>query len=613
MLAIDIETYDPNLHDLGDGAIRGDGHVICVGCYKPGFSRMYDEITPELIAMLASDETKVFHNGLYDLSWLVLGCGLKVNGRIEDTMTRMVLLDEHMPNIDLDSCCERFGVLGKNKADTIEQWGIDHGIKNIIKHLDEAYSTPSGKEAVQKYCLQDCKATYDLWYAQESYIEQYELQEPNDIECRLYPILLDMKKNGVRIDKPYLEKFGARVRETYDKQLKTLGYEYGIDDALMRSPKKMTTKMHELGIVSPRKTPTGAESWDALSLSMIDHPVCELITASKMNMALLSKYIDGTFKNYTVGEHIHPTLMPARRLDGGTTTSRFSCRAPNLQNISAREEKMGQEMRRIIIPEDGCMIGAFDYSQQEYLFLAHYAVGPRSDWLRQQANQGKDFHNLAQEITGIKNRSIVKTFNYATMYGAGLNKIREGTARKTFMREAEEAGVDFMTYTHQIYNQYFFNMSFLKPTMASIENEVRTTGYTRSIGGHIHHVKSLDKIYTATNYKIQGSAAEMLKKAMVDCWDAGVFEVLKFHLTVHDEKLVSIPYNKQGTEAAQEMKSIMETTYQERLSIPMKVGAEVGASWGYWASDIWQDMIVGKFDRTLGEDKFESTYTGERI
>ena len=127
MYAIDIETYDPNLKRLGDGSIRKDGRILGVGVYGEGSFGKIDEYfapdNPKLRELLADPYTaKVFHNGVYDTTWLVNGQGLTLSGKIEDTMTREVLLNEYADSYALDNCCIRRGLVGKNKGDTIDAY-----------------------------------------------------------------------------------------------------------------------------------------------------------------------------------------------------------------------------------------------------------------------------------------------------------------------------------------------------------------------------------------------------------------------------------------------------------------------------------------------------------
>ena len=128
--AVDIETRDPHLKDWGPGTIRKDGFIIGIGIYCPdlgidGFFKPEDEAVSKVLN--DPDIDKVFHNGVYDLDWIVNGYGLKVYGRCEDTMTRETLLDAYAFSYSLDACCQRRGVEGKNKGDTIDKWYAEQG------------------------------------------------------------------------------------------------------------------------------------------------------------------------------------------------------------------------------------------------------------------------------------------------------------------------------------------------------------------------------------------------------------------------------------------------------------------------------------------------------
>ena len=197
--AIDIETKDPHLKDWGPGSIRKDGFIIGIGCYCPdlSISQFFKIDNPIIQDILKNpDVTKVFHNGVYDLDWIMNGEQLEVQGRCEDTMTRETLLDAYAYSYSLDSCCKRRGVEGKNKGETIEAWYEAHGLKGkAIEHLDEIPF-----DIVGKYCVQDCKAMYDLFMAQQPLLEEQNLMNANDIEVRLYPLLMDMRRNGMRVD-----------------------------------------------------------------------------------------------------------------------------------------------------------------------------------------------------------------------------------------------------------------------------------------------------------------------------------------------------------------------------------------------------------------------------
>jgi DNA polymerase-1 len=615
MIAVDIETVDPQLGTDGDGSIRGDGVILCVGLYD---GRDYVCCTPDdprLREWLASSEDKVFHNSVYDLSWIICGYNLTVGGVWHDTMTRAALIDEYA-DLDLDSCCKRFKVAGKNYADTLDKWfeanKSVYGLRGKVwSHADIIWMIPDGKEAMIRYNKQDCIATYNLWQAQEAAIKSQGLQEAYDIECRFMPIILEMKRNGIRIDPVARDQFTNQIENQLQDYERQLEYKYNITSETIASPKKLTIAMNALGIRSPVSTPSGGQSWAADALDLIDHPVVSIIQAAKNHNALLNKYLHGSLINSVVNGRIHCTFYPNKRDSGGTITGRLSSQNPNMQNIPAREDKhgqksYGQEMRALFIPDQGCMLGAFDYSQIEYLLLAHYARGQQAAWFREQANNGVDFHTVAQNMTGIKSRDVVKRMNYGFIYGMGLNKLMT-INRLLFKQLAEEAGMEILAFGKSIYEQYHSRLPVIKDTMNWAQQVTQQTGYIRSIGGRVHHKprpvyengRWNNGLYKMTNYLIQGSASEILKLGLIDAWDAGVFDVLRLHLTVHDENVVSIPYNKQGTDAARELQYLMEAAYKEVLLVPMKAVGEVGPTWGYWESDIWTDMQNNVFDREL--------------
>jgi DNA polymerase-1 len=616
MIAVDIETYDP---EIGNYASMQMGQVLCVGLYDGKQGKCYTPDDEELKERLASNEPKIFHNGVYDLGWLICGLGLKVGGIWHDTMTRTALIDEYS-DLDLDSCCKKFKVEGKNYNDTIENWvaaaGSYFGIKAGKSHWRDAQflwaAFPDYRNAVVKYNLQDCKATYDLFMAQEPFIKEY--QDTYDLECRLYPLIMIMKKRGVRVDSVAIDQLTAQVKADLKDVTEQLEYKYNISQGIIASPKKLTGAMSLLGIRSPISTPTGGQSWSADALELIDHPVAPLILATKAKVSLLNKYLEGSMVNSIVKGRIHTTFSPNKRDTGGTITGRWASANPNLQNISARDEKHGQktygtEVRNCFIPDEGCTFGAFDYSAIEAVLLAHYAQGGQAEWFRDQIRSGADYHKVVMEMTGITNRDIIKRMNYGFIYGMGLKKLMSINVT-LFKQLSQEAGLEMNAYGQQLYTTYHARFPVIKDTMKWVEQQTRAWGHIDGIGGRRHH-KPRPEIgfngrysvpyYKMTNYLIQGSAAEILKMGLVTALEAGLFgtvdskiddeHILHAHLAVHDEADISIPLNKAAVEAAQELEQCMVAAYRDKLSVPLKVSCETGASWGASNKDEWKELV----------------------
>lgn len=612
MIALDIETYDPNLKELGDGSIRKDGEILCCGSYNGKKAEAYIPNTPgwqKLIDILKSDEPKIFHNGVYDLAWLCCGYDLKVNGTIHDTMTRMSMIDEYA-DLDLDACCKRFKVKGKNKNETIEAWYDEHkkalNLKGTLwqnsKYLWDNYQ--EFRDNMIKYNLQDCIATYNLFVAQESRIQNY--QEAYQMECDLYPLLIEMKKNGVRIDEKRLAELTCRIKDELASVEQKLKFEWGLTPTIISSTKQLGSALIKMGLHSPMKTPKGVESWAAGALDRLqEYAVVREIQHWKTLNAVIDKYLQGALYNSIWHGRIHCTFSPNKRDDGGTITGRFSCKNPNLQNIPARETKHGHksygpEMRELFIPENDCWMFACDYSQIEYLLLAHFAQGPQAGWFREQANAGVDFHTTVQQSMNFPERGIVKALNYGKMYGMGINKMMQ-LNYVMFSKLAADRGMDlfqFCTWINDLYNE---KMPVIKDTMLCIQNLAKVQGYVTSLSGRHHHRprpyfdpttgKWNDGIYKMTNYLIQGSAADILKKGLLDAWNSGVFNTLKMHITVHDENVCSVPKTKEGVEAAAELEACMNNAYKDRLSVPMKAVGGIGDNWnGKHAEDDWQKL-----------------------
>ena len=775
MIALDIETYDPNLKELGDGSIRKDGEILCCGSYNGKKAETYIPNTPgwqKLIDILKSDEPKIFHNGIYDLAWLCCGYDLKVNGTIHDTMTRMSMIDEYA-DLDLDTCCKRFSIKGKNKNETIEAWYDEHkkalNLKGTLwqnsKYLWDNYQ--AFRDNMIKYNLQDCIATYNLFFAQEPRMQNY--QEAYQMECDLYPLLIEMKKNGVRIDEKRLAELTCHIKDELASVEQKLKFEWGLTPTIISSTKQLGSALTNMGLHSPIKTPKGAESWAAGALDRLqEYEVVREIQHWKTLNAIIDKYLQGALYNSIWNGRIHCTFSPNKRDDGGTITGRFSCLAtgtsvytieygyipiedikpglhtithtgkvaaikklicngikpvylydnlictddhliwtgkqfkeaknvnfktipqehklmpesscclsskrqannerieltvqyyrsqysrsyqnaltkkykaaktkrlymgnvlvwdievdhedhsflangyyvhncknPNLQNIPARETKHGHksygpEMRELFIPENDCWMFACDYSQIEYLLLAHFAQGPQAEWFRAQANAGVDFHTTVQQSMNFPERTIVKTLNYGKMYGMGINKMMQ-LNYVVFSKLAADRGMDilqFCTWINDLYNE---KMPVIKDTMLSIQNLAKVQGYVTSLSGRHHHRprpyfdpttgKWNDGIYKMTNYLIQGSAADILKKGLLDAWNSGVFNTLKMHITVHDENVCSVPKIKEGVEAAAELEACMNNAYKDRLLVPMKAVGGIGDNWnGKHAEDDWQKL-----------------------
>lgn len=678
LIALDIETYDPNLHELGDGSIRKDGRILCCGAHGDGISKVFDFDNPNDIQELRDilkdpSIDKIYHNGIgYDLPWLYCGYDMVIKGVQHDTMTRAALIDEYQ-SLGLDDCCKKLGLRGKNKDETIEAWyekwqaqmklaaksfkkyGISDNNEVIIAKENNDFETwklsptevealltqsykkdvwanalviwadPVGREMMKKYNLQDCIATFNLFKAQEKFIEP--LHNVYEMECKLVPILLDMKKRGIRVDEKRMAELTAKVQEKADEQERKLIDMYGVTGEMISSGKKLGARLNEMGIHSPIKTATGAESWAEGALVRIHHPVIPMIQEYKNYDSILNKYLRGSLSRTVINGRIHCTFLPMLRDKesgmggGGTVTGRFSCKAPNLQQIPARNKGHGQDfsqdMRSLFLPEEGKMIAALDYSQIEAVLLGHYAQGQQATWFREQLKAGADLHNIVMGMTGITYRPVVKTFNYGCIYGMGWKTAMEKNYT-LFEKLAAEEGLDIESFTKGVYYNYHKKFPVIKDTMEWCQNIAKAQGYIDTMGGRRQHKpkpaydpatgKINDFIYKMLNKLIQGTAADILKTALITAYEAGIYDVLDLHLLVHDEQVVSTPFTKEGCEATVELQQTMASVYKDQLLVPIKAECELGPNWGYWSSRIYKDMQNGIFNQAEFNADYRETH-----
>ena len=609
--AIKVLAYDPTLDAYGTGCCcnsddqwGADSKVLAVSIYTEGFCKVIYPDTQdwEFLQHILLDKEceKVFHDAIYDLGWLFCRYGMNIEGTVHDTMTRMAYINEYA-DLNIDRCLEYFGRAGNLSIDQRLEMLKVQTVDIARWKADEVY-----RRTLENYVVNGSRKIYDLFNAQETAMKA--VDTPYKIDCNLIKLVLQMKKMGVRIDGGRLAKLTGEVEEKYFEVCDRLE-EYGLNAQVIRSPKLLGYALNKLGIYSPVRTNKGAESWNQKALiRLMNYPVVRDILEFKNYDAVLNKFLYGSMRNSILGDgRIHCTFTPNKRESHGTITGRFSSFQPNLQQIPARDKECGisygQAMRQLFLPEEGCYMAALDYSQIEYILLAHYAQGPQSAWFRQQACKGVDFHNAAMEVTGIPTRDLVKPFNYGSIYGMGVDTALEQNY-VIFQKAAEKEGRTVEEFASAVYKKYHQGLPVIKDTMRAVMNDARYWGSIKSVGGRILHLppevynsktnRRERPLYKMLNTKLQGSAADIIKLAMSNAFAEGLFDVLPLHLQVHDELVCSVPKTKEGTQALERLHELMCTAYRECLTVPLCVQVCVGPDWGYWKDDIYWRLRDGE-------------------
>lgn len=588
-IAIDLETRDPNLMSMGSGSVRKDGEIVGFAVAVEGW-KGYFPIAHEgqgnidraiaidwMQEVLNTPATKVFHNAMYDVSWL-RSMNFTINGRIVDTMIAASLVNENRFSFTLDSISKEYIGMGKNESvlqEAAKRWGVDPKA--------EMWRLPA--LVVGEYAERDAEITLKLWQAMKHELTQQDLWDVFNLETDLFPCLIDMKFKGVPVD---LERADT-IKKDFVKQekdlLQLINKEAGFEVEIWAAA-SIATAFDKLKLPYDR-TDKGAPSFTKGFLA--SHPedtlARRIAEAREINKAHTT-FIDTIIKHEHNGR-IHSDINQIRSDQGGTVTGRFSYSNPNLQQIPARHKTIGPMIRSIFVPERGCTWGCFDYSQQEPRIVVHFSSLLKlegSHMILDQYNKGEaDFHQMIADMAGI-DRKQAKTINLGLMYGMGKNKLMSELG---LLKDAAE----------ELIKTYNAKAPFVKMLSESVMRRAEDSGKIRTIGGRICHfdmwesrafginkpLKYDDAIrehgpgmikraftYKALNKLIQGSAADMTKKSMLALYKEGIIP----HIQIHDELDISI---KEPAEA-EKIIQIMEDAVT--LEVPNKVDYESGKNWG---------------------------------
>ena len=588
-IAIDLETKDPGLKARGSGSVIGDGDVVGISvatshykgyfpiAHEGGGNMDRDKVLEWLKDILESPSTKVFHNAMYDVCWL-RRLGLKINGDIVCTMIAAAVTNENRFRYDLNSLSWHYLGYGKNEAALTEaahSWGIDPKA--------EMYKLPAMH--VGAYAERDAEVTLGLWQELKKEIIHQDLEDIFDLETELFPCLVDMRFKGVRVD---VEK-AQRMKKDFIKEenalLTKIESETNIRPQIWAA-RSIANVFDMLKIPYERTEKTSAPSFTKNFLQEHAHPVVRMIAQAREINKAHTTFIDSILRHEHKGK-IHAEINQLRSDNGGTITGRFSYANPNLQQIPARNKDLGPKIRSLFIPEDGCKWGCFDYSQQEPRLVVHYASLYKLPSVYDvidayNSDSGADFHQTVADMADIP-RTQAKTINLGLFYGMGKAKLQA------------ELGVS-KEKAEELFSQYHNKVPFVKQLMGKASNRAQERGQIRTLLGRLcrfhlwepnsfgmhkalpheealqEHGPGIRRAYTykSLNKLIQGSAADMTKKSMLELYKEGIVA----HIQIHDELCVSVENKSQ----ADRIKKIMEEAVT--LEVPNKVDYEEGENWG---------------------------------
>ncbi|HEX7712993.1 MAG TPA: DNA polymerase I [Bacillota bacterium] len=547
-----------------------------LGTAEPGENWFYPmdsggTIPESLRRMLADPGVVKIGHDLKKQMQIAAGLGITLAGPFEDTMIAGYLISAGSGDLELEALCQTylglsipgwrnersklfpvFNLPEDIKSDALARitGGRIAGIRGLLSVFQEQLKEETSETASLK----------SLYY---------------DVELPLVKVLFSMERTGVKVDPESLRGYGKTLK-LREKELEVEIYRLAGEEFNINSPKQLGALLFEkLGLKAPKKTKTGystdAEVLDSLAEA---HPIIPQILEYRQNQKLQSTYIDSLITLIHPRDgRVHTTFNQAV-----TTTGRLSSTEPNLQNIPIRSEE-GRMIRRAFVAEEGnCLLSA-DYSQIELRIMAHFSQDPA---FREAFIKGDDIHRFtAAAVYGVpvtevtrEMRDKAKAVNFGIIYGIsgfGLAK-NIGVSRK-------EAEIFIETY--------FSRYPGVQDYVNQLIETAKATGEARTLLGRI---RKLPDLYsrnftlrsfaerTARNTPIQGTAADIIKLAMVRIEErlAAEPELGKLLLQVHDELVFEVS-EKNWRELAAIVQPAMEHAVD--LSVPLTVAFKKGTDW----------------------------------
>jgi DNA polymerase I-like protein with 3'-5' exonuclease and polymerase domains len=639
IIAIDTETFDPELTTCGPGWARGVGHTVGVSIAVEGGSWYFPyehTLQPELNMdkeqvfkflqdILGDNRPKVGANLQYDFGWLDHE-GIKINGIGYDVQYAEALLDDVAKDYSLEAIAQKY--LGTGKiTNKLYNW-IDRSYNPPARfRRREIYRSPT--TLVGPYAEGDAHEPLEIFKKQWKELVNADLLELFKLECRLIPALIGMRKRGMPVDLEKAELVSEELQlletEAQCQLDEHAGFHVGVytnvdiqkmfDNDGISYPYTAPSSRHSNG------QPSFTGDWLEHHTSTAAQKVNEV---RKLNKARKTFIQNGIYDKQIDGK-IYPSFHPLRGESGGAVSGRFSSSHPNAQQIPSRDKLLAPLIRGMYIPEPGYNGWLkLDLSQIEYRFFAHYS---RDQQLIEGYQDPKtDYHDVVSGfLMGVMPRKIVKNFNFMSIFGGGKEKtismIKGNIPHEQIVKLCNDLGLSTTGDTARTLGLYFVKLYAEKfpaarKSLQECAQIAENTGELRTILGRrntfnlfvpkrkgdfyplpyaqarARYGSNLQryKTYKALNRRTQGSSADLLKKGFVEAYEAGVLSPDKLgmpHVTVHDE--FDFSYHPDLRKYALEFKQYIENAIP--LKVPVIMDSEVGTN---WANVKNYDLYTGK-------------------
>ena len=510
-----------------------------------------DDLVPIDLILLNSKNTIVMFNAKFDILMLKT-IGMEVKGAVHDPMIMAHVYNPDETNKQLKHLAEKY--LQEEPADEkiLKQY--------IRKHKIKDYSQIP-RDILEPYARTDPRLTMGLF---NFYRTRGVLEDPTYIsEIKLLHALIRMQTRGVLIDIGYCKE----QTKICDARLKCIGdfirTEYG--DININGNKQLSKFLFdEEGLTCESYSSAGNPVLDKYNLGRYDHPIIPKIIELRELAKIKETYLDGLQDKADENRVIHCDFYQV-----GTKTGRFSCRNPNLQNIT---KKGCISIRKAFIVRPDYTNYYFDYSQIELRIFAHYAK--EQVMIDELLKADGDLHAVTARLVfgedyTEEHRNMAKRLNFLIIYGGGAKKFAE-TLNKDY------PGKDF-TYNQakMFIGKYYMSYPAVRQFTWKVSRTILNRGHIHDVFGR-KYTCSKSETYKATNYLIQGCAAGVLKNSMVGIDKLLIDKKSNLTLCIHDELIIEI--HKDEEDLAPKIKDIMEDKDTFRVPILVNV-SKTSTNW----------------------------------
>lgn len=597
LIAIDTETYDPDLKSAGAGWARGTGRLLGVSIAAKWGDEIWSNYYPvnhphtnnfeieKVISYITKCLTsckgpRVFANAEYDIGWLnrygVPLAAFLEHGPIDDVLAMAVLVDETWLSYSLENVASFY--CGEHKDEALlnnDQVRNAYGIQDAKSDL---WKLPA--KFVGPYAEQDAIVTIKAYEKLKHLMDAHPLTGKSlwkvyDVERRLIPMLFEIHKRGVKVDLDRAAQIKDELKEQQLKLKKYLNNMAGFEVNPM-SGDDLGRACDNLGIAYSRTAKTNKPSFTADFLDNSDSEFLQTVRQLRKISKVESTFVDAILDK-AINGRIYPQLNALKRTEdktegsSGTITGRFSCVKPNLQQVSSRDTVLAPIVRSMFLPDEGYLWGNFDYSQQEPRMTIHiayqlYKLGvPGLDRITEAVkrfndNPRTDNHQMVADLAGISRREA-KTINLGLSYGMGALKLAKKLGLPTEIVNGKEVAGQEAKDLMKLFNT---KVPYLKGFMNCASKRAMDCGaVTTLLGRHSRY-----NLWTSKNFEQSRHLGVRTKEDIdADITNRGTDSEWYGVSLVRANTFSAMNHIVQGSSADQ-TKLAMLTCYENKIVLP---------------------------------------------